>query len=235
MRQESSSASPATIASRKRQRQRRQPPCRLSPRIPLVKGTATATLLCFLSLVCTSIISVQVSAYVPSPLFPSRTKWMNDGISILSSTGKHNKNKHKSTTSSNQHGRHHAVPPSKWKAGDDGGGDGDGGDLDDAEAGWLAWMVRGGKAPRPKEMEAPVLNPWSRKAWMLWIAGLGKKRTRGAADYVMREAEELGGLPRPDRYSSRYVDMCHMCQCHMCQCICSLQSSSIRYSSSWGQ
>jgi hypothetical protein len=198
---EASPASPSTatiaICSRKRQRHRRP-----YSRISLVTVT---TLSYCLSLLCTSRISLQVSAYVPSPLFPSRTKWIHDGISISSSKKKKNSSNNKSTSSSQQRHQsqqHHAVPPTKqWKPVDDGDRD-----LDKEEAGWLSWMVRGGKVPRPKEMEEPpVPNPWSRKAWMKWVSGLGKKSTRGASDLRMREAEALGGLPRPDRYSSRYV------------------------------
>jgi hypothetical protein len=161
--------------------------------------TAT-TLLCCLSLLCTSrITSVQVTAYVPSPLFPSRTKWIHDDVSISSSK----------RSCQHRHGQHGlyavqpAVPPptsKQWKPVDDGDRD-----LDKEEAGWLSWMVRGGNRPRPKEMEEPAPRKWSRKAWIKWISAVGKKSTRGSSDLRMREAEELGGLARPDRYSSRYV------------------------------
>lgn len=39
-----------------------------------------------------------------------------------------------------------------------------------------------------------------RKKWLVWLVG-GKPR--GSSDIKMREAEDLGGVPRSDRYSSR--------------------------------
>ena len=197
---EASSASPFTAvspskatatatATTSRKRQRRH-----SSRISLVTVT---TILSWLSLICTFRISLYVSAYVPSPLFPCRTKWIHDGISISSMK----KNNNKSTKSTKS--QHHAVPISQqWKLEKDGDRD-----LDKEEAGWLSWMVRGSKVPRPKEMEEPpVPAPWSRKAFTKRVSGLGRKMTRGSSDLRMREPKELGGLPRPDRYSSRYVN-----------------------------
>jgi hypothetical protein len=194
----SRAATATTIYIGSRKRQRRQP---LESRRQ--HSRITTTLVYGLVLLCTSrIISLpQVSAYVPSPLFPSRgTNWMihHDSNSISSSN--HNK---KSGS------RHYAVPPQsssiskQWKQPVD---DGDR-DLDMDEAGWLSWMVRGGKAPARHNKEQPPVPtpPWSRKTWTKWVSGLGKKLTRGSSDLRMREAEELGGLPRPDRYSSRYV------------------------------
>jgi hypothetical protein len=38
-----------------------------------------------------------------------------------------------------------------------------------------------------------------------WLGFLSKGKKKGVSDVKLREAEELGGVPRSDRYSSRYV------------------------------
>lgn len=60
-----------------------------------------------------------------------------------------------------------------------------------AKASWLKWMLSG----RPKDVDH------EKASWMSWmISG----QPRGVAEVKMREALELGGVPRNDRYSSRY-------------------------------
>jgi hypothetical protein len=39
--------------------------------------------------------------------------------------------------------------------------------------------------------------------WLSWMVNGQRARSRGAEDVIMREAEELGGVARSDRYSSR--------------------------------
>lgn len=38
-----------------------------------------------------------------------------------------------------------------------------------------------------------------------WLSWMARGQKKGVSDVKMREAEELGGVPRSDRYSSRYV------------------------------
>jgi hypothetical protein len=39
--------------------------------------------------------------------------------------------------------------------------------------------------------------------WLSWMVNGQRARSRGSEDVIMREAEELGGVARSDRYSSR--------------------------------
>ena len=57
-----------------------------------------------------------------------------------------------------------------------------------AREGWLRWMKGGKPVDRPDQKD-----------------GGYRPRKRGVGDVKMREAAELGGLPRSDRYSSRSV------------------------------
>jgi hypothetical protein len=59
-----------------------------------------------------------------------------------------------------------------------------------AKASWLKWMLSG----RPKGVDH------EKASWMSWMLS---GQPRGVAEVKMREALELGGVPRMDRYSSR--------------------------------
>ena len=59
--------------------------------------------------------------------------------------------------------------------------------------------------------KAPVEEEDS--GWLTWMVS-GRKR--GSADIKMREAVELGGVPRSERYSSKYVDKAFACRDMSC-------------------
>jgi hypothetical protein len=63
---------------------------------------------------------------------------------------------------------------------------------------WVPWMTRGRKHGASEGDTKKEAN-----GWVSWIT---RGRKPGASEIKMREAEELGGVPRTDRYSSRYVE-----------------------------
>ena len=66
----------------------------------------------------------------------------------------------------------------------------------------LANLMKKDQLPSENEVPGPIGNRSTRARWIGWMqAGT----PRGADEVKMREASELGGVPRSDRYSSRCV------------------------------